>query len=246
MLKNRVALITGASRGIGKAIALRMAADGADIAVLYAGDEDAALQTVEEIAACGVRVRAYRCDVSDPEQAKRCVDSVLEEFGGLDILVNNAGITRDKLLLHMTPEDFRRVTEVNLYGAFHMVQSSCRHFVKKRYGRIINISSVSGLLGNAGQANYAASKAGLIGFTKTTARELASRGVTCNAIAPGFIQTDMTDGMNEQAKEQMLRSIPSGRPGTPGDVAALALFLAQEEASYITGEVIRVDGGLAI
>lgn len=243
MLKDKVALITGASRGIGRAIALKFAALGANLALIYAGSKDGALETAERARAFGVRAEAYQCDVSDFEAAGRTVAAVREDFGTIDILVNNAGITKDGLILAMREEAFDRVLEVNLKGAFNMIRHTSPIFVRKRSGRIINIASVVGLMGNAGQANYAASKAGLIGLTKSVARELASRGVCCNAIAPGFIETDMTKDFKDSP---LLRAIPLGRPGRPEEVAELAAFLAQDAAGYITGEVIRVDGGLAM
>lgn len=243
-LQGKTALVTGASRGIGRAIALRLAADGADVAVIYAGSEDKALAVCEEIRALGRRSGAYRCDVADAAQVKETVKAVTAELGGIDILVNNAGITRDGLVLSMKDADYDAVLDTNLKGAFHMIRACYSGFIRRRSGRIINISSVSGMMGNAGQANYAASKAGLIGLTKSVARELASRGVTCNAIAPGFIETDMTENIGE---EHPLRNmIPLGRMGKPEDIAAAAAFLAGDTAAYITGEVLRVDGGLAM
>lgn len=245
-LKHKTALVTGASRGIGKAIALAMARQGADVAVVYGGNDRAASDTAEEIRALGRQAECYRCDVSDFQQAEAVVKEAGKRFGGIDILVNNAGITKDGLLLAMKEEDFDRVVAVNLKGAFHMIRHAGGMMLRKRWGRIINIASVSGMMGNAGQGNYAASKAGLIGLTKTTARELASRGITCNAIAPGFIQTDMSGKLGEEALFAAAEAIPLGRIGTPEDVAETAVFLAGEQASYITGEVIRVDGGLYI
>ena len=219
-LSGKTALVTGASRGIGRAIALRLAADGANVAVIYAGSADKA------------------------EAVKETVKAVTAELGKIDILVNNAGITRDSLVLSMKDEDYDAVLDTNLKGAFNMIRACYSGFIRKRSGRIINISSVSGIMGNAGQANYSASKAGLIGLTKSVARELASRNVTCNAVAPGFIQTDMTENIGE---DNTLRSmIPLGRMGKPEDIAAAVAFLASDAAAYITGEVLRVDGGLAI
>ncbi len=246
MLTGKTAVITGGSRGIGKAIALRMAKSGADIALVYAGNEEAARQTAGELAALRVKVKFYRCDVSDFEAVKGTIDQIITDFGGIDILVNNAGIVRDRLVLSMTPEDFEKVMDINLKGAFYMIKHCYPIFMKKRAGRIINISSVSGLMGNPGQANYSAAKAGMVGLTKTVAKELAGRGVTCNAIAPGFIQTDMTEAMPEKARQEAVAAIPLKRMGTAEDVAGLAAFLASAEAGYITGEVIKVDGGLYI
>lgn len=246
MLKGQVAVVTGGSRGIGRAIALRMAENGADVAVVYAGNEKAAEETCTLAEKLSVKCRAYRCDVSDFEATKACVDQILKDFGRIDILVNNAGITRDGSVATMKEQDFDDVISINLKGSYNMIRHCCRHFLHKRSGRIINMSSVAGLTGNAGQANYASAKAGLIGLTKTIAKELAGRGITCNAIAPGFIDTDMTQQMNEKARDYVVSEIPMKRAGKPEDVANLAVFLADEGSSYITGEVIRVDGGLCI
>lgn len=245
-LENMTAVVTGGSRGIGRAIALAMAQEGANVAILYAGNREAAEQTEQEIAQIGGKVRAYQCDVSSFEQTEMITKQILEEFGQVDILVNNAGIVRDGFLLSMKEEAFNAVIDTNLKGAFHMIRHLYSHMMRKRSGRIINISSIVGLTGNAAQANYAAAKAGVIGLTKSTAKELAGRGVTCNAIAPGYIQSDMTDAMPEKAKEAIASQIPMKRTGLPQDVANLAVFLAGPGASYITGEVIRVDGGLAM
>lgn len=245
-LENMTAVVTGGSRGIGRAIALAMAQEGANVAILYAGNREAAEQTEQEIAQIGGKVRAYQCDVSSFEQTEMITKQILEEFGQVDILVNNAGIVRDGFLLSMKEEAFDAVIDTNLKGAFHMIRHLYSHMMRKRSGRIINISSIVGLTGNAAQANYAAAKAGVIGLTKSTAKELAGRGVTCNAIAPGYIQSDMTDAMPEKAKEAIASQIPMKRTGLPQDVANLAVFLAGPGASYITGEVIRVDGGLAM
>lgn len=243
-LNGKTALVTGASRGIGRAVALRLAADGANVAVIYAGSVDKAEAVCEEIRAMGVEAKAYRCDVASSEDVKETVKAVTAELGKIDILVNNAGITRDSLVLSMKDEDYDAVLNTNLKGAFNMIRACYSGFIRKKSGRIINISSVSGIMGNAGQANYSASKAGLIGLTKSVARELASRNVTCNAVAPGFIQTDMTENIGE---DNTLRSmIPLGRMGKPEDIAAAVAFLASDAAAYITGEVLRVDGGLAI
>ena len=246
MLRGKTALVTGASRGIGRAIALKLAENGAGVAVVYAGNEAAARETCEKARGYGVKAQAFRCDVSDFIQTKALVKDVIEAFGGLDILINNAGIVRDGLVLSMKEEDFDRVIGTNLKGAFNMIKHTYQHFMRQRSGRIINISSVAGIAGNAGQANYASAKAGVIGLTKTVARELASRGVTCNAIAPGFIETDMTSKLPGNVKEAALHAIPMKRMGAPEDVAKLAVFLSGEGAAYITGEVIRVDGGLSM
>jgi len=245
MLTGNTAIVTGGSRGIGRAIALEFARAGADVALLYASSEAAAQAVVEECLALGVRAAAYRCDVADFSACKEAVAAVKADFGKVDILVNNAGITRDGLIATMKEADFADVLDTNLRGAFHMIRHCTPLFIRARRGKIINISSVSGLLGNAGQANYSASKAGLIGLTKATARELAARNVTCNAVAPGFIQTDMTQDLDTGANP-LATNIPLGRLGTAEDVAKTVLFLASSHADYITGEVIRVDGGMAM
>ena len=243
MMNGKVALVTGGARGIGRAIALKLASLGADVAVLDAGALETTEQTAAEIRALGVKACAVRCDITDADQVAAAVKSVKDELGSVDILVNNAGITRDKLALRMSPEDFDAVLNVNLKGTFLMIRALYADFMRKRYGRIVNIASIAGLMGNAGQANYAASKAGVVGLTKTIARELASRGVTCNAVAPGFIETPMTANMNQDALEAASKAIPVGRMGKPEDVAAAVAFLAGDDAGYITGAVLNVDGG---
>lgn len=243
-LNGKTALVTGASRGIGRAIALCLAEDGANVAVIYAGSADKAEAVVNEITALGVNAKAYRCNVADSAAVNETVKTVTNDLGKIDILVNNAGITRDGLMLRMKDEDFDAVLDTNLKGAFNMIRACYSGFIRKKSGRIINISSVSGIMGNAGQANYSASKAGVIGLTKSVARELASRGITCNAVAPGFIQTDMTENLGDN--NPLLNSIPLGRMGKPEDIAAAVAFLASDSAAYITGEVLKVDGGLAI
>lgn len=243
-LNGKTALVTGASRGIGRAIALRLAEDGANVAVIYVGSADKAKAVVNEITALGVNAKAYRCNVADSAAVNETVKAVTNDLGKIDILVNNAGITRDGLMLRMKDEDFDAVLDTNLKGAFNMIRACYSGFIRKKSGRIINISSVSGIMGNAGQANYSASKAGVIGLTKSVARELASRGITCNAVAPGFIQTDMTENLGDN--NPLLNSIPLGRMGKPEDIAAAVAFLASDSAAYITGEVLKVDGGLAI
>ena len=234
----RCALVTGGSRGIGRA--------GMDIAVVYAGNDEAAHETVAAVDELGATARSYRCDVSDAEAANACVEQVLADFGGVWVLVNNAGITRDGLIARMREDDFTQVINVNLAGSYHMIRALTRSFMRQRGGRIINMSSVVGLMGNAGQANYAASKAGIVGLTKSVARELAGRGVTVNAIAPGFIETDMTAALSDGVREQYQQQIPLGRLGHAEEVAALVAFLASDPAAYITGEVIRIDGGMAM
>lgn len=245
-LSGKNAVVTGSSRGIGKAIALKLASLGANIAVVYAGNAEKANETVAEIEALGVKAKAYICNVADFEEVKALVADIIAEFGGIDILVNNAGIIRDGLVLSMKEEDFDRVIDVNLKGTFNMIKNTYQHFMKKRRGRIINISSIVGINGNAGQANYASAKAGIIGLTKSVAKELAARNVTVNAIAPGYIETDMTNSMPEKAREAVMSSIPMKRVGQGEDIANTVAFLASDEASYITGEVIKVDGGMAI
>ena len=242
MLNGKVALVTGGSRGIGAAIVKKFAALGADVAVVYAGNEEAARKVCEEcIAAWGVRARAYRCDVSSFSQARELVAAVKADFGTVNILVNNAGITRDGLLAMMKEEAFDSVLDTNLKGAFNMIRHCTPLFLRSRGGCVINISSVSGLMGNAGQCNYAASKAGLVGLTKSVARELAPKGIRCNAIAPGFIRTDMTEQLENNP---LMSTIPLGTMGEPEDVAEAAAYLAC--AKYVTGEVLRVDGGIAM
>ena len=245
-LENKVALVTGAARGIGKAIAKALAAEGAVVIVNYIGSAQSAAETVKEIEEAGGKALAIRCNVADFTACKDMIDGIIKEQGRLDILVNNAGITRDGLLMKMSEEDFDSVMDTNLKGAFNCIRHAARQMIKQKSGRIISISSVSGVLGNAGQANYSASKAGIIGLTKATAREVASRGITVNAIAPGFITTDMTEVLSEAVKTSVTETIPMKKFGKPEDIAQTALFLASEEAAYITGQVICVDGGMAM
>ncbi len=244
MLKGKKAIVTGGSRGIGRAIALKFAENGADVAIIYAGNQEAAEKTLEEIKGFEVNGWCYKCDVADFAQCKSTVAAAIKEMGGVDILVNNAGITRDGLIFSMKEADYDAVLDTNLKGAFNMIKNCYANFLKKRAGRIINIASVVGLMGNAGQANYSASKAGLIGLTKSVARELAARNVCCNAIAPGYVETEMTSELG--GAENYGSMIPLGRAAKPEDIAECALFLAGDGASYITGEVIRVDGGMAM
>ena len=242
-LKDRVALVTGGAQGIGKAVALLLAKNGADIAVSDVNLQKAE-ETAGEIQSLGRKAMAVKADVSSSEDVERMVQAIMERFGRIDILVNNAGIARDKLILRMTEEDWDAVLNVNLKGTFHCTRTVIRHMSKQRYGKIVNIASVVGEMGNAGQANYAASKAGVIGLTKTVAREFAQRGINVNAIAPGYIATPMTDALPEKAKEELQRMIPMERLGKPEDVAEAVLFLVSEASSYITGQVINVNGGI--
>ncbi|KNZ41565.1 3-oxoacyl-[acyl-carrier-protein] reductase [Acetobacterium bakii] len=246
MLTGKTALITGGAKGIGRSIARKMAAAHANVAIVYRGSEQAALDTKNEIQAKGVQCEIYQCDVTDFAATKALVAQVINDFGSFQILVNNAGITADKLLIAMKEEDFDSVIATNLKGAFNMTKHAGTYFLKQRQGRIINISSVSGLMGNIGQCNYAAAKAGLIGLTKSTAKEMALRQVTCNAIAPGFIDTDMTKKLKPEIVAEILKLIPLKRLGQVEDIANLCVYLSSDMAGYITGEVIKIDGGLYI
>jgi len=246
MLKEKTAVITGASTGIGKAIALQMAENGANIAIIYISDENFALDVKKQVEGYGVKAEVFKCDVSDHERSKAVCESIVTAFGTVDILVNNAGITRDGLMLRMSESDFDAVVSVNLKGVFNMTKHLSRSIMRSGHGRIINISSVSGIMGNQGQANYSAAKAGVIGLTKTTAKEFASKNVTCNAIAPGFVKTDMTANLPQAVKDHANTSIPLKRMGTPEEIANVAVFLASDMSSYITGEVIKVDGGMCM
>ena len=240
----RTALITGGSRGIGRAIALALVPHAQNIAIFYAGNRKAAEETVALLQQQGVQAMGIQCDVADPNQVKEAVQQVRAAYGPIGLLVNNAGVNKDGLTLRMTPQDFDSVMQVNLAGAFHCIQACYRDMMQARWGRILNTTSVAGLMGNPGQANYASAKAGLVGLTKTIARELATRGVTCNAIAPGFIDTDMTQAMHEQTLTAALQQVPMGRMGKAEDIAAAAAFLCSEGAGYITGAILQVEGGM--
>jgi len=245
-LSGRVAIVTGGSRGIGRAIAERLAGSGAAVVVNYRGNAAAAEATVATITAAGGTAIAIQGDVSQPEDVEHLVKTTLERLGRIDILVNNAGITRDTLLLRMKESDFDEVIATNLRGVFLCTRAVLRPMTKQRFGRIINITSVVGLTGNAGQANYAAAKAGILGFTKSTAREMASRGITVNAVAPGFIETEMTDALNEETRKAILATIPLGRFGQPAEVAGLVCFLASDAGAYISGQTLTIDGGMVM
>lgn len=246
MLDKKIALVTGASRGIGAAIAGELAKNGMFVIVNYNGSKERAQEVVGKIKEAGGEAVAMQCDVSDFEACGVFLTELIKKYGRLDVLVNNAGITRDGLLMKMSEADFDAVISTNLKGAFNTIRHASRQFLKQRDGRIINISSVSGLLGNAGQANYAASKAGVLGLTRSVARELASRQITVNAVAPGFVCTEMTGAMTDSAKEAMTDMIPFGRIGEPEEIAQMVAFLASDAARYITGQVIAVDGGMSI
>jgi 3-oxoacyl-[acyl-carrier protein] reductase len=246
MLNGKVALVTGASRGIGRAIAIELAQKGANVAVNFAGSEGKANEVVDEIKSLGKEAIAVKADVSNGESVTEMIKAVIGTFGSLDILVNNAGITRDNLLMRMKEEEWDAVINTNLKGVFHCTKAVTRQMMKQRNGRIINIASIVGVTGNPGQANYVAAKAGVIGLTKTTAKELATRNINVNVIAPGFITTDMTDELPEEVKNEMLKQIPLARFGEPHDIAKLVSFLASEDSKYITGQTIHVDGGMVM
>jgi len=246
LLNGKTAVITGGSRGIGKAIALKMAHHGANICVIYAGNNEAAEDVCHQARQCGVTALALRCDVSDSDESKAVCEQITKYFESVDILVNNAGIIKDSLLLRMSEDDFDAVIGVSLKGAFHFIKYLSRSIMKSQAGRIINISSASGIMGNAGQANYSAAKAGVIGLTKTVAKELSGKHVTCNAVAPGFINTDMTSALSPAVRDYIDTAVPLKRMGHADEVADLVLFLASGLSAYITGEVIRIDGGLCM
>ncbi len=246
LLEGKIALVTGASRGIGKAIAVALAAAGANVAVNYAGNKDAAQEVVTEIEAMGRKALLFQGDVAQFDVCAEMVDTVVKELGRIDILINNAGITRDALLLRMKEEDWDAVINTNLKGIFNCTKATVKYMMKQRSGRIVNISSVVGVMGNAGQANYAAAKAGCLGFTKSVAKEVASRGITVNAVAPGFIKTDMTSVLPEKVVAEMEAGIPLARLGETEDIAKAVLFLASDDAAYITGQTLHVDGGMVM
>ncbi|NLY82275.1 MAG: 3-oxoacyl-[acyl-carrier-protein] reductase [Clostridiales bacterium] len=246
MLKEKVALITGASGGIGRAIAIKLAENGATCIVNYNGNKKKAEATAESIESLGGKAILKKADVSDTEACKKMIEEIIDECGKIDILVNNAGITKDGLLIKMSERDFDQVIDINLKGAFNCTKFASKYMMKKRSGNIINMASISGIIGNAGQVNYSASKAGLIGMTKATAKELSSRNIRVNAIAPGFIETEMTEKLSDKIKEESVKQIPLGRFGKAEEVANVALFLASEQSGYITGQVIRIDGGIVI
>ena len=246
MLDGKIALVTGASRGIGREIALTLAREGAFVIINYNGSKAGAEEAAALIKENGGNAVTVQCNVSDFKETEKMIKKLVEEYQHIDILVNNAGITKDNLVMKMSEEDFDKVVEINLKGDFNTIRHISRYMLKQRSGKIINIASVSGVLGNAGQANYAASKAGVIGLTKSIARELASRGITVNAIAPGFIETEMTDKLSETVKENQRTQIPLGRFGQTKDIAEMVAYLASDKASYITGQVIKIDGGMAM
>ncbi|HEX4991709.1 MAG TPA: 3-oxoacyl-[acyl-carrier-protein] reductase [Rubrobacteraceae bacterium] len=244
--RGRVAIVTGGSRGIGRAVALRLAAEGANVAISYRSNDDAAQETAEAVREAGVECAVFKGDVASPEDVQVLFEGVRGTFGRLDILVNNAGVTRDNLLMRMKEEEFDEVLRTNLGGTYLCTRAALRPMIRARWGRIVNVSSVVGLVGNAGQANYAASKAGIIGFTKSVAREVAQRGITANAVAPGYVETELTGSLPENVKEAIRTQVPMGRFGEAEEVAEVVTFLAGEGAGYVTGQTIAVDGGMTM
>lgn len=246
LLENKTAIVTGSAKGIGKGIATEFAKQGATVVINYCGSKEAALKTVEEIKAFGGKAIPYQADISDYEISKKMMDDIIKEYGAIDILVNNAGITRDNLILRMSESEFDDVIRTNLKGTFNCIKHVTKYMLKNKSGKIINISSISGVNGIAGQANYSASKAGIIGLTKSFAKEMSSKGININAIAPGFIETDITKVLNDKYVEEIVNTIPSKRVGRPEDIAKAALFLASDMSDYITGQTLMVDGGLGL
>ncbi len=244
--RGRVALVTGGGRGIGRALAVRLAEEGANLAISYRSNDAAAGEVAEKVRGAGVEIELFKGDVSSPEDVEALFNGVSDTFGRVDILVNNAGITRDNLMMRMKEEEFDDVLRTNLKGTYLCTRAALRSMVRARWGRIVNVSSVVGLVGNAGQANYAASKAGIIGFTKSVAREVAQRGITVNAVAPGYVETELTGSLPEKVKEQIREQVPAGRFGEPEEVAEVIAFLVGEEAGYVTGQTIAVDGGMTM
>ncbi len=244
-LEGKTAIVTGGGRGIGRAISVKLASEGANVVICDIAINEAAEETVKLIEEQGVKAAAFKADVTSPDDAENLFKQAIEQFGAVDILVNNAGVTRDNLLMRMKEEEFDLVISTNLKGTYNMMKAAARPMMKARYGRIVNISSVVGIYGNAGQVNYSASKAGVIGMTKSLAKELGSRGITVNAVAPGFIETDMTKVLSDELKAEMVKNIALGRPGQPEDVAKVVAFLASDEAAYVTGQVIECAGGMS-